>query len=673
MASRRGAPSHRGPGATSPGRRAPVIIACGAALVALAALRPAEPAVAAVPRDATAVAGRGTPAEAPVADAAMRGDTARVRALLRQGTDANAAQADGMTALHWAAQRGDGAVARMLLAAGARSDAVTRNGKYTPLHLAARSGRSATVRVLVAGGADVRAVTSSGGATALHFAAGTGDSASVAALVAGGAPVDARDAAYGQTPLMWAAAYDRVAAIRALRAAGADLEAESKVEDIAQREREERALLQARARRVAALKAAAQAPVAPAPGGAAATGTTTGAAAPGATTAAAAPAAAAPAAAASAAGAAAGGAAAGAPAGARPAQADRPATAERPAAEGAAAGRALSYGELVGGKGGLTPLLFAVRDGQDAAVEALLAAGANINHASAGDRTSPLLMATINGRFDLAKALLARGADPTLASDAGNTPLYATLNIQWAAKSLYPQPTAQHQQATTHLELMEALIAAGADVNARLTKHLWYMSFNFDLLAVNTAGATPFWRAAYGLDVPAMKLLKRHGADHTVATIKPAGRQRNADGDVIEELDRDPSGLPPIPAGGPGIFALHAATGVGYGEGFAANAHRYAPGGWLPAAKYLIEELGVDVNQRDHNGYNAIHHAAARGDNALIEYLVSKGGDVTAISRRGQTTADMANGPVQRVPPFLETVALLVQLGSKNSNKCLSC
>jgi uncharacterized protein len=33
----------------------------------------------------------------------------------------------------------------------------------------------------------------------------------------------------------------------------------------------------------------------------------------------------------------------------------------------------------------------------------------------------------------------------------------------------------------------------------------------------------------------------------------------------------------------------------------------------------------------------------------------------------------MANGPVQRVPPFLSTVALLEKLGSKNSNKCKSC
>ncbi|HEY7396089.1 MAG TPA: ankyrin repeat domain-containing protein, partial [Gemmatimonadaceae bacterium] len=267
-------------------------------------------------------------------------------------------------------------------------------------------------------------------------------------------------------------------------------------------------------------------------------------------------------------------------------------------------------------------------------------------------------------------------ADPKLASDAGATPLYATINVQWAAKSLYPQPTAQTQQKTTHLELMEALLKAGADPNARLTKHLWYMSYNFDLLGVNTTGATPFWRAAYGLDVPAMKLLISYKADPNIPTTKPAGRQFGADApaeDAGTPGKADPSGLPPVPVGGPGVYPIHAASGVGYGEGYAANAHMHAPDAWLPAVKYLIEELKLDPNVRDLNGYNALHHAAARGDNQLIEYLVSKGVDIKAVSRRGQTVADMANGPVQRITPFLETVALAEKLGSKNSHQCKSC
>jgi len=143
--------------------------------------------------------------------------------------------------------------------------------------------------------------------------------------------------------------------------------------------------------------------------------------------------------------------------------------------------------------------------------------------------------------------------------------------------------------------------------------------------------------------------------------------------DSVRAAEPDPSGLAPVEVGGPAVHALHAATGVGYGEGFAGNAHRHVPDGWLAAAKFLIEELGMDVNLRDHNGYNSIHHAAARGDNELVQYLVDQGGDVMAVSRRGQTTVDMANGPVQRVSPHPETVALLESLGAINNHNCVTC
>lgn len=620
------------------------------------------------------------PDDTPVADAVMRGDSAQVRTLIQQGMDVNAAQADGMTALHWAASRGDAATARMLLFAGARPAAVTRNGNYTPLHLAARNGRGEAIKVLLENGADPRAVTTSGGATALHFAAGEGDSLSVATLVAAKVDVDAREGAWDQTPLMWAAAYNRVPAIRVLLAGGADIDAVSKVEDMAEVEKAERAQLVARTRRVSAIREAERVPLTAAQLDSikadsvraeairvsnltdeerAAEAVKAEEAAKKAEEA-----------------------RKKAEAAKRETEKKAREAAKNPKAALAAAptarrggggGGGGGYGELVGNKGGLTPLLFAVRDGNLQAVEALLAAGAQINHVS-GDHTSPLLMAAINGRFDMAMMLLEKGADPKLASDAGATPLYSVINVQWAAKSLYPQPTAQQQQQTTHLELMDALIKAGADVNARLTKHLWYMSYNFDLLGVNTTGATPFWRAAYGLDVPAMRLLQSHGADISLPTLKPAGRSFNADASPdAGEVKEDPSGLPPIETGGPGVFPLHAASGVGYGEGFAANSHQHAPDAWLPSVKYLIEELGVDPNARDFNGYNALHHAAARGDTVLGQYLIDKGVDITALSRKGQTVADMANGPVQRVPPFLEALDFFVRKGSKNSNKCLSC
>jgi hypothetical protein len=223
---------------------------------------------------------------------------------------------------------------------------------------------------------------------------------------------------------------------------------------------------------------------------------------------------------------------------------------------------------------------------------------------------------------------------------------------------------------------MKALLDSGANPNARLTKHIWYMSYTFDLLDVDTRGATPFWRAAYATDVEAMRLLLARGADPKVATMKAPERARRGGGagrGGAAPPRQDPSGLPPVPTDGPAVYPIHAASGVGYGEGYAGNAHRHVPGGWLPAVKYLVEELGADVNARDLNGYTPLHHAAARGDNELILYLVSKGADVTVVSRKGQTTADMANGPVQRISPFPETVALLEKLGSKNNHRCLSC
>ena len=90
---------------------------------------------------AVAVLAAATPASAPIADAAMRGDLARVRKLIAQGERVSSPQGDGMTALHWAADRGDSAMTEVLIHARADVRAVTRIGGYTPLHIASRSGQ----------------------------------------------------------------------------------------------------------------------------------------------------------------------------------------------------------------------------------------------------------------------------------------------------------------------------------------------------------------------------------------------------------------------------------------------------------------------------------------------------------------------------------------------------
>jgi ankyrin repeat protein len=329
--------------------------------------------------------------------------------------------------------------------------------------------------------------------------------------------------------------------------------------------------------------------------------------------------------------------------------------------------RPYRYNELIGAQGGLTALHFAARQGAARSVTALVDGGAAVNLVSPGDQATPLLVAIINGHFDVAATLLERGADPNLVSDAGVSPLYAALNVQWAPIAAYPQPRAHLQQRRTYLEMMRLLLDRGADPNQRLKRKVWYSSYNFDQSSVDEIGATPFWRAAYAADVEAMRMLVASGADTTITTMKPLARRFPGEG------GEDRSGLPPVPLGGPNVTPLQAAAGVGYGFGFAANSHHFAETGMLPAVKYLVEEIGADVNAVDADGNTAVHHAAARGDNAMILYLVSKGAVVTKMNRAGQTTVDMANGPVQRTQPYPETIALLEKLGAVNNHKCVSC
>jgi ankyrin repeat protein len=351
---------------------------------------------------------------------------------------------------------------------------------------------------------------------------------------------------------------------------------------------------------------------------------------------------------------------------------NRPANTPPPPAEVAGLTRPYRYNELIGKQGGLTALLLAARQGAFDAVQALLEGGADINQASPADGLTPLLIATINGHFDLAKHLVERGADVRAFSDNGVTPLYAALNVQWAPKAFYPQPRAYLQQNTSYLQLMKVLLDKGADPNARLRRKVWYSTYNFDNLRLEEVGATPFWRAAYAADVEAMKLLISYNADPHLPTARPAGRTTRGVQGQLEAVN-DSSGRPPIPVGGPGIPPLQAAAGWGYGDGFAGNAHRFAPTGMMAAVKYLVEDVGADVNAEDYDGNTALHQAAARGDVEMILYLVAKGADPRVINRDGQSTADMANGPVQRIEPFPEARDLLIKLGARNSNKCVSC
>jgi ankyrin repeat protein len=646
----------------------------------------------------------------PLADAAMKHDVATVRKLLTQGVNVNAAQGDGMTALHWAAEYGDSALTAALLKAKANVKATTRIGGYTPLLVAVKTGSPAVVRLLLTAGADPKATTDAGG-TALHLAAGAGNPAVVEALIDKGADVNAREPEWGQTPLIFAAEFNRAAAIHVLLTHGANPALHTTVVDVTQATAKDQAAAKKRnavllgfepkARKDSAdaeFRATQAAARAALNGGAGGRGA--GAGAPGTV----------PVTAQDShvlLGLAGGG------AGPNPLQAGavRPArgpftpeqvkaaidsgravllsttAATGPATESVDTlnGGIAGFLGQVGGVGGLSALHHAVRQGNLDAVRALIDGGANTNDTSDVDHTSVLLEAAINGQFDVAMLLVAKGANVNTAARNGMTPLYATLNTQWAPRSRYPQPQAIQSQQRSYLEVMDTLLKAGANPNARIVQQPWYFAYNncgnANCGLENIEGTTAFWRAAYAVDVEAMQLLVAYKADPTIpseAAPKPAGGRGGRGGrgglptprlTMVPAVDS----LAKIAPVGKGVPPIDAAAGVGYGDGYAGNSHRHAPDGWMPAMRYLVETLHADVNARDLQGYTPLHHAAARGDNEMILYLVSKGADVKAVSKNGRTVADMANGPVSRLRPFPETIALLEKLGSINQHHCESC
>lgn len=589
----------------------------------------------------------------PLADAAMKGDKAAVKQLLKDGADVGVAQGDGMTALHWAAERGDAELAGLLIYAGANVQAVTRIGQYTPLHLAAKSGSAAVVKALIDAGANVNAKSDPSGSTAMHMAALAGSAEVINLLADAKGDVNAKENEWDQTPLIFAASQNRADAIAALIKHGADPNVSTKVIDVSKQGALDRAAVN-RQRKVIEGFVGKDTNARP-----------------------------------------------------TPAQMQAAIQASRellksgkipPPDPNDPPARGFNPEEInppVSSKGGMTALLHAARQGYIEAAKALLDGGAKIDEVQKGDDTSPLLTAIINGEFDMAMFLIERGADPNLAaSNNGVAPLWAAVNTAWQPRTRFPQPQQMELQKHTYLEVMHALLEKGADVNHRITSHPWYLVYtgcgNRNCGLADTSGSTAFWRAAYGTDLQAMKLLVAYGADPNIPTIaprqairrggdappgRPGGQPQGAGGAIMPEAEKgmEKYDAPPIPYGGPGAYAIHAASGVEYGEGFAGNAHRHAPDAWLSVVKYLVEELGADVNMRDNDGYTPLHHAAARGDNEMIMYLVSKGADVKAVARSGQTTADMANGPVQRLSAIPETIALLEKLGSKNNHRCVTC
>ncbi len=302
--------------------------------------------------------------------------------------------------------------------------------------------------------------------------------------------------------------------------------------------------------------------------------------------------------------------------------------------------------------GGNTALLFAAREGQMNAVKALVESGANVNEVSVSDNMPPITQAIITAHFDVAKYLLEHGADPNITSQTSKTtPLWAVIDARYAQREWYPPPNSE-QEKTTHIELINALLDRGADINARTGPRAWYRGFG-NSGGPDPDGSTAFWRAVGALDLETMKLLLARGADPNLATRH-------------------------------GTTALILAAGLNHSH----QGANQVPDARMAVIQFLVEELKTDVNAKDDKGYTALHGAALIGRDDAINYLVGKGADITARATqisgsgdgggeakeapegKGDTVADMANGWSMNYPQFPDTVTLTIKLGSEFSNTC---
>ena len=319
-----------------------------------------------------------------------------------------------------------------------------------------------------------------------------------------------------------------------------------------------------------------------------------------------------------------------------------------------------------------TPLMWAASEGHAAVARALIAAGADV-HARSVYGTTALLLAARSGDIETARVLLDAGADvnaaePYLPLDArvdveesqtsGRTPLLvasaslvatsgweyrldvepsthealALFLLERGADPDLPDSigrTALHAAVETgKADLVRALLAHGADPNARLTRPP--LVYKGDFLSYGAyVGATPLWLAA-AARVPDPGILR---------AIAAAG------------------GDPGLPADG-GTTPLMAAVGM------VQNEARQATDSQSLELVTLLIGMHVDVNAVDARGRTAMHGAARLAKNAVIELLAASGARVDIADARGQTPLDV--GTLSR-PLHPDTARLLRSLGATSA------
>jgi ankyrin repeat protein len=285
--------------------------------------------------------------------------------------------------------------------------------------------------------------------------------------------------------------------------------------------------------------------------------------------------------------------------------------------------------------GGLTPLLYAARQGCVECAKRLVDAGADIDLPDP-DSVTPLLLALLNAHFDVAKYLVEQGANVNKWDWWGRNPLYAAVDYNTVPHGGRPdQPSTD---ATTSLDIIKLLLDKGANANAQLKLLQPFRSLGADRGAdpILGIGTTPLIRAAKAGDTDSIQLLVAHGA------------------------------LPNLPQAN-GVTPLMAATGL---RSYTIDTRgRFKTEQEAIASAKLLLAAGADINAQDELGQTALHGAAFQGWNDLVRFLVENGADVMAADHQGKTALDAALGKIRgvgrgatAVNPHPDTADLLKQL-----------
>jgi ankyrin repeat protein len=280
--------------------------------------------------------------------------------------------------------------------------------------------------------------------------------------------------------------------------------------------------------------------------------------------------------------------------------------------------------------GGFTPMLFAARRGDLDIARLLVAAGASANDSSS--QGTALLVAVVRGHAPFVKYLLEHGADPN-AAPAGVTPLHWAAG-SWETTLFGASGIRENLPGEGYLggllgemkvDVVEALLAHGANPNARLTRRPQRVGFSQNRL--NIIGATPFLLAAAAGDTRVMRALVAHGADPLATT----------NGKTTPAI---------------------AAAGLGREIGET----RVTEAASLDALKLALE-LGADINAVDNDGESAVHAAAYIGADSIIQFLAEHGAVLDRPNKKGWTPLRVAQGVYQgAIVPHPTTEALLRRL-----------